>query len=198
MRLAVALLILALGCQDHRGENEAARLLQRMVDQDRCAADDPSSYFRNGACNQAPPEGVRSYHAGDAALDTGRDEQGRPLSAIPLRVDRALIEQGKGRFELFCATCHGLLGDGQSEVAENMRLKRPPALFEPTIQELPDGQLFRIISEGYGLMPSYARSLTPEQRWAVVAYVRVLALSQRMPLAALTPQAREEAQRWLR
>jgi mono/diheme cytochrome c family protein len=192
-------LLFLLGCQSQPTSNELDRRLQRMVDQDRCAADEPTAYFRNGTCNQPPPSGVRSFRAAkEGPRETGRDARGEPLKRIPVRVDRALLERGRERFELVCATCHGLLGNGDSEVAENMELRRPPAVFDPRVRELPDGQLFRVISDGYGLMPSYASHLSVEQRWAVVAYVRALALSQDVSLASLSARERQEAARWLR
>ena len=195
--LAVSLVLAS--CQNGPAENEIDRRLQRMVDQDRCAADEPSSRFRNGACNQTPPVGVRAFGERDVSrVHTGRAADGTPLAQIPIAIGRSELTQGRQRFELFCATCHGYLGNGQSEVAENMRLRKPPALFDPVIAALPDGQIFRVISEGYGLMPSYASKLSVEERWAVVAYVRVLALSQSMPLALLSAREREEAAAWLR
>ena len=201
MRAAAATWLIALSaaCQDEPMENALDRTLQRMVDQRRCSADEPSTHFRNGACDLAPPEGTRAYRqAAESAESRGASDDGQPLAEVPIPVDRALISEGKGRFELFCAPCHGLLGDGQSEVAENMQLRKPPALFDPVVQDLPDGQIFRVISQGYGLMPSYAHALTAHQRWAVVAYVRVLALSQAMPLGALAPEAQRAARSWLR
>ncbi len=175
--------LLLVGCQSQRASNELDERLQRMVDQDRCAADDTSEHFRNKACNQAPPTGVRAFRA------TAEE------AAIP--IDHELLEQGRERFELFCATCHGLLGDGQSEVAENMELRKPPAMFDPRVRALADAELYRVVRDGYGLMPGYANRLQPKERWAVVAYARALALSQAVPIDALSPREREEAKRWL-
>jgi hypothetical protein len=79
-----------------------------------------------------------------------------------------------------------------------MQTRKPPSLSDALVQSLPDGQLFRVISEGYGLMPSYRRALSVQQRWAVVAYVRALALSQAVPLTELSAAQRTEAARWLR
>ena len=191
---SLCLLTLLSGCED-----AGPKALQRMVDQTRCEPDGVSQFFRNGSCNQQLPAGAVAFRSEPPTpWSTGLDEAGAPLAHIPVRPDRALLAEGRKRFELICATCHGLLGDGQSEVAENMQFRRPPALFEPRIRALPDGQIFRVISEGYGLMPSYARTLPVAQRWAVVAYVRALAISQSTELAALPEKQREEARRWLR
>jgi mono/diheme cytochrome c family protein len=200
MRRAIvaAFLLTLAGCQLEPAENRSDAILQRMVDQDRCTADDLTRHFGSGSCDQQPPRDVVPFGAPPPTpISTGSGPDGKPLQGIPLHVDDAFIRRGQQRFNVFCATCHGLLGDGQSEVAENMQLRKPPAFFETRIRALPDGRVFQVISQGYGLMPGYGHALPVEQRWAVVAYVRVLALSQRMPLAALTPAAREEALRWL-
>src|SRR5690606_3072496 len=75
--------------------------------------------------------------------------------------------------------------------------RRPPALLTPDMRAMPVGRLLRVVEEGYGLMPSYAELLSPVERWAVVAYVRALQLSQGADLAALPPAIRAEALRRL-
>jgi Cytochrome C oxidase, cbb3-type, subunit III len=79
-----------------------------------------------------------------------------------------------------------------------MTLRPPPSLHEPRIVAYPVGRLFRVVSQGYGLMPSYADVLSIEDRWAVVAYVQALELSQRVELARLPVELRNEAEPWLR
>ncbi|HEY0250590.1 MAG TPA: cytochrome c, partial [Kofleriaceae bacterium] len=80
-----------------------------------------------------------------------------------------------------CATCHGPEGDGNSPVADAMQRRRPPSLFEPKITALAPREMYRVITEGYGLMPSLRDLVPPKDRWAVVAYVRTLELSRRAP-----------------
>ncbi len=94
---------------------------------------------------------------------------------------------------MYCAACHGLAGDGDSPVARNMALRKPPSLHEPRIRALPAGRLYAVVRDGYGLMPSYAEELSVGERWAVVAYVRALQLSQGARLAELPPELRSEA-----
>jgi hypothetical protein len=81
-----------------------------------------------------------------------------------------------------------LLGDGDSQVALNMSLRRPPSLH--LYRDRPDGYIFQVISQGFGLMPSYAHSLSVHDRWAVVAYVRALQLSQHATVDQLPGELR--------
>jgi mono/diheme cytochrome c family protein len=136
-----------------------------------------SDAFADGMGMRAPPEGTVPFHGlGDPAVDTGLSADGKPLAVSPVPVDAALLARGRDRFDIHCAVCHGVLGDGDSQVAMNMSLRRPPSLH--LYRDRPDGYLYQVISNGYGLMPSYAHSLPVHDRWAVVAYVRALQLSQ--------------------
>ncbi len=71
-----------------------------------------------------------------------------------------------------------------------MELKPPPSLHDPSIRALSDGFIYGVVSGGYGLMPSYANQLPERDRWAVVAYVSALQLSQRVALDGLSPRLR--------
>lgn len=117
---------------------------------------------------------LRGPHAGS------RPDGGGYLTEIPVPLTPALMARGQQRYDVVCATCHGLLGDGQSPVARNMALRPPPSLHD--YREKPVGYLFEVVSDGFGLMPGYAAELPLEERWAVVAYVRALQRSQHAPL----------------
>jgi mono/diheme cytochrome c family protein len=130
---------------------------------------------------RVPPAGTVPRERSLLAIEAPTGRQGPFLDAgyleqNPLPLTRALLERGRKRFEITCATCHGLLGDGNSMVARNMALRPPPSLHQ--YREQPDGYFFEVITNGYGLMPAYDSSLGVEERWAVVAYLRALTLSQ--------------------
>jgi len=149
----------------------------------------PSAYHADGLAMRAPPAGTVPLHAErDPALDAGVGPDGRPLAVSPVAPTPRLLALGRKRFDIHCAVCHGLLGDGESQVALNMSLRKPPSLH--LYRDAPDGYLFQVVSRGFGLMPSYAAELGVEERWAVVAYLRALQLSQQAPVAALPPAAR--------
>lgn len=153
--------------------------LHRMVDQPRADAYEGTSVFANGMVMRHPPSGTVRYGAAG--------------EAVP-EFDVALMREGRRDFEIFCAACHGVRGDANTVVAEDMTLRRPPSLHSERVRGHSDERLFRIASDGYGVMPGYAGPLDERQRWAVVAYVRALQLSQ----GALVSQLPQRTRRALR
>ncbi len=168
--------------------------LDPMQRQQKYKAYQASEFYEDGlAMRQPPPDTVPYRSAQDLALATGLAADGRPLPASPVAFDAAVLARGKAKFEIYCAVCHGVLGDGESQVALNMSLRPPPSLH--AYREVSDGYIFRVITQGFGLMPSYAYALTSEERWAVVGYVRALQLSQYAGLDQLPPGARERLEK---
>jgi cytochrome c553 len=98
------------------------------------------------------------------------------VAAIPVTLTPQLLALGRKRFDILCATCHGPAGDGDSIVARQMALRPPPTLHK--YRDRPAGYFYEVITKGFGLMASYAAELSIEERWAVVAYIRALQLSQ--------------------
>jgi mono/diheme cytochrome c family protein len=164
-----------------------------MVEQEKRVAYQEDPLLPHGMVMQQPPEGTLPIDTitGQPMLATGIGD-GRWAERIPLRVDRALLDDGRARFDVFCATCHGVLGDGQSLVAEKMTLRPPPSLHEARIRAYPPGRTFQTIREGYGLMPSYAVELPVRDAWAVVAYVRALQLARGARVDALPANVRAQ------
>ena len=150
-----------------------------------------SDFFEDGRAMRAPPPGTvpRERPMGDPVL-TGGLVDGRDADRIPLPITRELLERGQKRFEITCSACHGVLGDGRSLVARNMALRPPPSLHARRLQDAPPGAIFRVISQGYGLMPALAAEIPPEERWAAIAYLRALQLSQSAPVALAPPEVR--------
>jgi mono/diheme cytochrome c family protein len=152
-----------------------------------------SEFHADGLAMRAPPAGTVPYGSvGDPALQRGVGADGRPLAQVPVPLTPLLLATGRKKFEIHCAVCHGLVGDGQSQVALNMSLRRPPSLH--LYRDVPDGYIFQVISQGFGLMPSYAAELTPEERWGVVGYVRALQLSQHASATQVPPQDMQQLQ----
>jgi mono/diheme cytochrome c family protein len=168
--------------------------LDPMQRQQKYQAYQSSDFYADGVAMREPPAGTIPYRSvADAAVTTGLDQDGKPLAFSPLPITAASLARGRARFGVYCAVCHGVLGDGESQVALNMSLRPPPSLH--AYREVPDGYIFRVITHGFGLMPSYAQALPPEDRWAVVGYVRALQLSQYAGLDQLPPEARERLQK---
>jgi mono/diheme cytochrome c family protein len=178
-RAAAALLVLA-GCP----------ALDPMQRQPKVRAYEESAFYEDGLAMRLPPAGTVAYGsvmAADLAQGTGAD--GKPLARVPLEVTGDLLALGRRRFDIHCAVCHGVLGDGDSQLALNMSLRKPPSLH--AYRDVPDGYIFQVITNGFGLMPSYAAELSVRERWAVVSYVRALQLSQAASLAEVPPDVRD-------
>jgi mono/diheme cytochrome c family protein len=154
----------------------------------------PSEQFADGLAMRHPPAGTVPYRSAlDPVVATGLAADGRPVPEAPVQITAATLARGRAKFDVLCAVCHGVLGDGESQVALNMSLRKPPSLH--AYRDVADGYIFRVVSHGFGLMPSYANELTVEDRWAVVAYVRALQLSQHATLDQLPPEARQRLEK---
>jgi mono/diheme cytochrome c family protein len=155
------------------GCNVPSEFLQRMESQAKYEYYETSEFWADGRAMRTPPEGTvpRERPVGNPGLTTGR-VNGALVTSIPLELNREVLEMGQKKFTIVCSQCHGRLGDGNSVVAENMALRLPPSLLQ--VANKPDGHFFVAVTEGYGVMPSFAGELNIQERWAVVAYVRAL------------------------
>ena len=114
--------------------------------------------------------------------------------ALPVPVDEALLRRGQERYQIYCSPCHGRLGRGDRMVVR--RGYRPPSSFHvDRLRAQPAGYFFDAISHGFGAMPDYAAQIPVMDRWAIVAYVRVLQLSQNVPVSELPADARAQLEK---
>jgi len=114
--------------------------------------------------------------------------------ALPVPVDEALLRRGQERYQIYCSPCHGRLGRGDGMVVR--RGYRPPSSFHvDRLRAQPAGYFFDAISHGFGAMPDYAAQIPVMDRWAIVAYVRVLQLSQNVPVSELPADARAQLEK---
>ncbi len=166
--------------------------LERMLDQPKVRAYETAPLLPHGMAMQPPPDGTLATDAvlGPSLVTTGA-AGGAYAEAIPVPVDRALLETGRARFDVFCVACHGVLGDGVSAIAPQMALRKPPSLLVPPASTDPAGEVFDTLRNGYGLMPSYKVQLSVRDAWAVVAYLGALRLAQHAVVTELPPDVRE-------
>jgi mono/diheme cytochrome c family protein len=109
------------------------------------------------------------------------------VDEFPLPVTEQIVQHGYQRFMIYCVVCHDPLGTGQGKIVQR-GYTRPPSYHIERLRKAPVGHIFAVISEGYGSMPSYAAQIPVRDRWAIVAYIRALQLSQHTP-ATQAPQA---------
>jgi len=164
--------------------------LQRMRRQPKYLPYSQNTFFGDGRAMRTPPEGtVPRETRAVAKTPRGWHDGQNYLEKIPVPITRDLLTRGQNRFNIYCATCHGQLGDGSSVVAGKMGLRPPPSLH---LHSDPPGFYYEVITLGRGLMASYATELSPEDRWAVVAYIGALKKSQSAPLDSLPPAERQK------
>ncbi|MBV9859387.1 MAG: cytochrome c [Alphaproteobacteria bacterium] len=94
------------------------------------------------------------------------------------------MRRGQQRFGIYCAPCHGATGDGHGMIVER-GFPAPPAYTIDRLRQAPTRHFYDVITDGYGVMFSYADRVAPPDRWAIAAYIRALQQSQSTELAAL-------------
>ncbi len=147
---------------------------------------DESTYYADGASSRPLVQGTiaRDHLRLDEAFYTGA-LNGKWIDEIPLTVDDALLKRGQERFDIYCSPCHGRLGDGKGMISQRgFQVRRPVGNYHTDrLRTMPAGHFFDVITNGYGTMYSYASRVEPQDRWAIVAYIRALQLSQNAPLS---------------
>lgn len=189
---ALALAALSIGCTGSESAEPPVVGIRNMYNQPRYDTQERQPFFADQRSMRPQIEGAVSRqmeeHLTAATGRTGKVDDAW-LSEIPLLVikknrgSEALIERGQRRYEIFCAPCHSLSGDGKGMISRRAAALGATGLVAPTfhddrLRHMPDGQLFATITNGVRNMPSYAHNIPVDDRWAIVHYVRALQLSQ--------------------
>jgi mono/diheme cytochrome c family protein len=112
----------------------------------------------------------------DALLYTGK-VNGTDTTIFPYRIDIRVMARGQERFDIYCSPCHGRTGSGDGMVVRR-GYRRPPSYHEDRLRNAPVGHFFDVITNGFGAMPDHAAQVNVEDRWAIIAYIRALQLSE--------------------
>lgn len=173
--LALPLVLLA-GCR------------QGLYDQAKYEPYEASAQFPDGASSRPLPAHTvaRGHLREDVGYYTGKDAEGQFVTAFPMEVTREVLERGRQRFGIFCSPCHGMTGVGNGMIVQR-GYKRPASYLEPWVQEMPPGFFFNAMTEGYGVMPSYASQVPPQDRWAIAAWIQVLQAARGVPIPQRPP-----------
>ena len=174
-----------------------------MQDQPRYKAHKKSDFFNDGKAMRELPEGTvaRGFLREDKAYYTGKtgeqnaspapaatpavDASGNTLvtdfsglvSEFPVPVTKELIDRGEQRYKVFCIVCHGPVGNGDGMIVKR-GFGAPPTYNDDRLRNAPVGHFFDVITNGQGKMNSYASQIPVADRWAIVAYIRTLQISQ--------------------
>lgn len=159
------------------------------------------SFFANGLSSQLPPPGTVSrsqpietvtgpvYAFEDSPVNTGRiTGTTNFVETSPLPVNEALLRRGHDRFDIYCAPCHGRLGDGNGITKKIGVMPAVGNLHDKRIVEMADGEIFNTITHGKGLMGAAGPLVPTQDRWAIIAYLRALQLSCLGTTNDLTPE----------
>lgn len=130
------------------------------------------------------------------------------VTTYPIRIDRAAVQRGRQRFNIYCLPCHGETGRGDGKIVERGYLPPPSYITDESrglktlgynvlLRDAPVGYFFEVITEGYGAMPSYSEQVPPEDRWKIAAYIRALQLAQHARLADLPAPQRDAVRKEL-
>ena len=150
-----------------------------MYTQDSLRNWDRSAFFKNGTSMRHPVAGT-----------VARDMPNQPVPE-PATIDAALLDRGKERYDIFCTPCHGRAGNGDGMIVQR-GFPQPPSFVEGTLRTAKAQVFYDVITNGYGAMYSYADRVSPADRWAIIAYIRALQLSQGSTIASLPEQDRAQ------
>jgi mono/diheme cytochrome c family protein len=162
-----------------------------MYDQPRYDTFEPSRFFEDGIS-------ARPLVAGTVPLGWARQDEhlyygrvdGLLVDSFPFEADEEVLSRGRVQYQAFCSPCHGGVGDGKGMIVQR-GMPMPPSFHEQRLRDVPVGHIYDVITRGYGAMYSYAHRIKPRDRWAVVAYVKALQLSQNAQVDQLPVEDRQ-------
>lgn len=140
-----------------------------------------SAFFADGRADRTPPARTvaRGMLREDDHLYRGKDASGAFTKGFPaaLAIDAKFLQRGRDQYQIYCAPCHGATGDGKG-ITSRYGMGATPTFHDDRLRTMPDGEIYNTITNGKNTMFPYADKLIPEDRWAVVAYVRALQRAQ--------------------
>jgi mono/diheme cytochrome c family protein len=167
---------------------------QDMHDQPRYEPLEASHFFDDGRASRPLVEGTvaQGQAQRDTLLSTGKINN-TMAAVLPFPVTRQLLERGQERYNIYCSPCHDRVGGGQGIVVRR-GFRRPSSFHLDRLREAPIGHFFEVMTHGFGAMMDYAAQITPNDRWAIAAYIRALQLSQHATLADVPVEERPRLQ----
>jgi len=124
----------------------------------------------------------------------GQGSTSASQDVYPFAITREVLERGQERFNIYCSPCHGRAGDGNGMIVKR-GYKRPPSLYEQRLVNAPASHFFNVITNGYGSMPDYRAQVAPQDRWAIIAYIRALQLSRNATIQDVPADKRGELEK---
>jgi mono/diheme cytochrome c family protein len=173
-----------------------------MRDDARLKPLEPSPLFTDGRSSRPIEPGTvartnlradRSAAEPAPAVPNGKGLDGNPSNDFPYPVTRELLQRGQDRFNIYCSMCHGHDGAGNGMIVQR-GFPPPPSYHIDRLRRAPIGHFYDVMTNGYGVMYSYSDRVSPEDRWAIAAYIRVLQVSQNAGPEDLSPEDQQKLQ----
>jgi hypothetical protein len=166
---------------------------QDMQDQPKFIPQRGTDFYADGRSARPQVENTvaRGQLHEDTYFYTGL-QNGKEGDAMPFPVTMEVLERGQERYNIYCTPCHSRVGNGVGMIVQRGYSKAGD-FHTARLQAAPLGHFFNVITNGYGSMPDYAAQLQPQDRWAVVAYIRALQLSQNAKPSDAAPGAQVES-----
>jgi len=165
-------------CRGQPSEKPPIHTQYNMYWQERFNAHQVNPFFEDRRAMRMPVEGTvaRGHLENDLAFFQGINDDGSYVARMPVDITRSFLKQGQHQYNVFCTPCHGGVGDGNGPVSEYGYISA--SLLTESARNMPDGEIYSAIYNGVRTMNSYRHQIRAEDRWAIVAYVRALQLSQ--------------------
>ncbi len=169
---------------------------QDMHDAPRYDPLEASDLFRDGSAARPLMAGTvaRGHLNDDAHLYTGKGPDGIPVATFPFAISRADLDRGEERFNVFCAPCHGRTGEGNGMVVQR-GFRQAQSMHIDRLRFAPVGYFYDVITNGFGVMPDHRSQIPVDDRWKIIAYVRVLQLSRQATSADMPADALDQLRR---
>ena len=186
--LIVAAVVSILGFRGTTFTKPPLEMFPDMDRQSKYKQQSVSKFFADGRTDRTPVVGTvaRGFLKDDEFLHFGKNGE-EWAKGFPMTVTQELVEDGARLYSIYCTACHGGIGDGNG-VTKFRGMITTPSYHDPRLRDMPEGEIFNTLTNGKGLMGYYKDKLTVEDRWAVIAYMRVLQRSQNATVADV-PQA---------
>ena len=155
---------------------------QDMHDQPKYKALAPSSFFTDGRSERplVPGTVARGELRENTQLYQGKVD-GKLVDTFPFPVTKQVLKRGLERYNIYCVPCHDHSGNGQGMVVRR-GFRAPPSYHSERLRQAPAGYFYDVITNGFGAMQDYSVQVPVRDRWAIVAYIRALQLSQHASL----------------
>ena len=206
LAFVVVLVVSVLGFRGMRSTLPPIEVFPDMDHQAKYKPQAESKFFADGRADRPIPPGTVPYGRGnnvepgrpfhdpdylraDDFLYAGKNADGSFARGFPMAVTEPMIRRGQNRFMIYCYPCHGAQGDGQG-ITKSYGMMATPSYHDERIRQMPEGEIFNTITHGKNTMFPYADKLSPEDRWAVISYIRALQRAHNGRIDDVPPELR--------